>query len=91
MEQDESNFLARIYVYLKLTVNDPQGLTIADGLRSLGFDEVESVRAGKYLEVRLNAPDADTAAQRIDAMCDKLLANSVIEAYRYDIEALSTA
>ena len=86
-----SNFLARVYVYLKPTVNDPQGLTIADGLRSLGFDEVESVRAGKYLEVRLSASDAANAGQRIDAMCDKLLANSVIEAYRYDIETLSTA
>jgi phosphoribosylformylglycinamidine synthase PurS subunit len=84
-------FLARIYVSLKPTVNDPQGLTIADGLRSLGFDEVEGVRAGKYLEVRLTAADAATASQRVDAMCDKLLANSVIEAYRFDIEALTPA
>ena len=86
-----ANFLARIYVSLKPTVNDPQGLTIADGLRSLGFDEVEGVRAGKYLEVRLRAPDETTASQRVNAMCDKLLANSVIEAYRFDIEALATA
>ena len=86
-----ANFLARIYVSLKPTVNDPQGLTIADGLRSLGFDEVEGVRAGKYLEVRLRAPDETTASRRVDAMCDKLLANSVIEAYRFDIEALATA
>ena len=86
-----ATFLAHVYVSLKPTVNDPQGLTIAGGLRSLGFDEVESVRAGKYIEIRLTAEDADTAARRVDAMCDKLLANSVIEAYRFDIEALTTA
>jgi phosphoribosylformylglycinamidine synthase subunit PurS len=86
-----TTFLARVYVTLKPTVNDPQGLTIADGLRSLGFDEVEGVRAGKYLEVRLEAADEAAAAQRVDAMCDKLLANSVIEAYRFDVEALATA
>ena len=84
-------FLARVYVSLKPTVNDPQGLTIADGLRSLGFTEVEGVRAGKYIEIRLSAPDAAIAGQRVDAMCEKLLANSVIEAYRFDIEALAPA
>jgi phosphoribosylformylglycinamidine synthase len=84
-------YLARVYVTLKPTVNDPQGLTIADGLRSLGFSEVEGVRAGKYIEIRLTATDADAAGKRVDAMCDKLLANSVIEAYRFDIEALTTA
>ena len=47
-------FLARVYVTLKPTVNDPQGLTIRGGLHSLGFDSVESGRAGKYLEIRLD-------------------------------------
>jgi phosphoribosylformylglycinamidine synthase len=86
-----ASYLARVYVTLKPTVNDPQGLTIADGLRSLGFGEVEGVRAGKYIEIRLTAADADAAGKRVDAMCDRLLANSVIEAYRFDIEALTTA
>jgi phosphoribosylformylglycinamidine synthase len=86
-----SAYLARIYVTLKPTVNDPQGLTIADGLRSLGFDEVESVRAGKYIEVRLEAVSAEAASQRVDAMCDKLLANPIIESYRFEIEALTPA
>lgn len=81
-------FLARVYVSLKPTVNDPQGLTIADGLRSLGFDEVESVRAGKYLEIRLTADSAEAAGARIDAMCDRLLANPIIEGYRFDVEEL---
>ena len=86
-----SAYLARIYVTLKPTVNDPQGLTIADGLRSLGFDEVESVRAGKYIEVRLEAVSAEAASLRVDAMCDKLLANPIIESYRFEIEALTPA
>jgi phosphoribosylformylglycinamidine synthase PurS subunit len=80
-------FLARVYVSLKPTVNDPQGLTIADGLRSLGFSEVESVRAGKYIEIRLEAPDAATVRERVDAMCDRLLANPIIESYRFEVEA----
>ena len=84
-------FLARIYVSLKATVNDPQGLTIADGLRSLGFGEVEGVRAGKYIEVRLTAASADAARARVDAMCDRLLANPIIESYRFEIEALAEA
>jgi phosphoribosylformylglycinamidine synthase PurS subunit len=82
------SFLARVYVTLKRTVNDPQGLTIADGLRSLGFDEVEGVRAGKYLEIRLTAASAEAAGARIDAMCDRLLANPIIEGYRFDVEEL---
>ena len=81
-------FLARVYVALKTTVNDPQGLTIADGLRSLGFAEVQGVRAGKYIEVRLTASNLDEARQRVAAMCDKLLANPVIETYRFEVEAL---
>lgn len=83
-----ASFLARVYVSLKPTVNDPQGLTIADGLRSLGFSEVEGVRAGKYLEVRLQAATGEEARARVDAMCDKLLANPVIETYRFDVEEL---
>ena len=81
-----ASFLARVYVSLKPTVNDPQGLTIADGLRSLGFSEVEGVRAGKYIEIRLTAATADEARQRVDAMCDRLLANPIIETYRFEVE-----
>ena len=86
-----ASFLARVYVSLKPTVNDPQGLTIADGLRSLGFSEVEGVRAGKYIEVRLTASSADEARRRVDAMCDRLLANPIIETYRFEVEEVSPA
>ena len=80
-------FLAKVYVSLKPTVNDPQGLTIAAGLQSLGFAGVSDVRAGKYIEVSLSAASAEDARAQADAMCDKLLANPVIESYRFDVEA----
>jgi phosphoribosylformylglycinamidine synthase subunit PurS len=85
------SFLARVYVSLKPVINDPQGLTIADGLRSLGFGGVADVRAGKYLEVRLTASTVDDAHAQVDSMCDKLLANPVIETYRFDVEELVEA
>ena len=80
-------FLAKVYVSLKPTVNDPQGLTIAAGLQSLGFAGVSDVRAGKYIEVSLDAGSAEEAKAQVDAMCDKLLANPVIESYKFEIEA----
>ena len=82
-------FLARVYVTLKPTVNDPQGLTIKGALHSLGFAEVDSVRAGKYMEVRLEAKDKKTAEKQVNEMSDKLLANPVIEEYRFEIEQAS--
>jgi phosphoribosylformylglycinamidine synthase subunit PurS len=82
-----SAFLAKVYVSLKPTVNDPQGLTIAAGLQSLGFSGVSDVRAGKYIEVTLNASSTEDARTQVNAMCDKLLANPVIESYRFDVEA----
>ena len=82
-------FLARVYVTLKPTVNDPQGLTIQGSLHSLGFDTVESVRAGKYLEIRLDGADQATAEAQVTEMCRKLLANPVIEDFRYQLEEMA--
>ncbi|MDP2675416.1 MAG: phosphoribosylformylglycinamidine synthase subunit PurS [Dehalococcoidia bacterium] len=79
-------YLARVYVTLKPTVNDPQGLTIRGALHSLGFSDVESVRAGKYLEVRLDAKDKKRAQKQLAEMCRKLLANPVIEDSRFELE-----
>lgn len=73
---------ARVYVTLKPGVLDPQGRAIQHALESLGFDGVEGVRQGKFIELELadgTAPDA------IDAMCRKLLANTVIENYRVEL------
>ncbi len=79
-------FLARVYVTLKPTVNDPQGLTIRGALHSLGFAGVESVRAGKYMEVRLNATSRKQAQAQLKEMCRRLLANPVIEDFRFELE-----
>ena len=79
-------FLARVYVTLKPRVNDPQGLTIRGGLHSLGFAAVESVRAGKYLEIKIDVPEEATAEERVTEMCRKLLANPVIEDFRFELE-----
>jgi phosphoribosylformylglycinamidine synthase len=79
-------YLARVYVTLKPTVNDPQGLTIRRGLHALGFGEVSSVRAGKYMEIQIDTPDRAAAEAQVTEMCRKLLANPVIEDFRFDLE-----
>ena len=84
-------YLARVYVTLKPTVNDPQGITILGALHSLGFADVASVRSGKYLEVRLDAKDRKQAEKRLGEMCRKLLANPVIEDFRFEVEELAKA
>ena len=82
-------FMARIQVTLKPTVNDPQGLTVMGGLQSLGYDDVTDVRIGKYLEVRISGDDADRAASEVAEMCDQLLANPVIEEFRFTLEPVA--
>jgi phosphoribosylformylglycinamidine synthase len=78
-------FLAKVYVTLKATVNDPQGLTIKGGLQSLGFASVDSVRAGKYMEIRVDAASKGEAEAAVTEMCRKLLANPVIEEFRVEV------
>jgi phosphoribosylformylglycinamidine synthase len=78
-------YLARVYVTLKPTVNDPQGLTIQGALKSLGFSGVESVRAGKYMEIRVDAASKEEAESAATEMCRKLLANPVIEEFRAEV------
>lgn len=77
---------AKIYVTLKPGVLDPQGKAVAHSLHDLGFDEVEDVRQGKYLEVGLTTKDKAKAEADLDEMCKKLLANTVIENYRIELE-----
>ena len=83
-------YLARIYVTLKPTVNDPQGLTVKGGLQTLGFDKVQSVRIGKYMEVRLDESDGSEAELQVKEMCRTLLANPVIEEFRVELEKLKS-
>ncbi|MCH8745280.1 MAG: phosphoribosylformylglycinamidine synthase subunit PurS [Chloroflexi bacterium] len=84
-------FLAKVFVTLKPTVNDPQGLTVLGGLKTLGFASVESVRLGKYLEVKINETDRTKAEALASEMCQKLLANPVIEEFRCELEELVSA
>ena len=79
-------YLAKVYITLKPTVNDPQGLTIKGALHNLGFISVEDVRAGKYIEIQINKNDLTKAEEQVNEMCRKLLANPVIENYRFELE-----
>ena len=78
--------LAKIYITLKKDVLDPQGSVIANSLKSLGFNNIEDVRQGKFIEVKLNAENKETANKQLNEMCDKLLANLVIEDYKVEID-----
>ena len=72
---------ATIYISLKNGVLDPQGKAIENALGQLGFDGVDSVRQGKMIELELTDTDANQARGRLQEMCEKLLANTVIENY----------
>lgn len=82
---------ARVYVTLKKSVLDPQGQTVQSALKTMGFDDVKEVRCGKLMEVTFKeakdgAPqDKDKIERDLKAMCEKLLANTVIEEFRWEV------
>ena len=76
---------ARIVVRLRPGILDPQGTTIRRALEGLGFPEVRDMRVGKILDLTLDETDAGRARQRLDEMCQKLLANPVIEDYTCEV------
>tara|TARA_B100001179_G_C18371485_1_gene309325 strand:- start:253 stop:492 length:240 start_codon:yes stop_codon:yes gene_type:complete len=77
---------AKVFVTLKPSILDPQGKTITGALHSLGYDDVQDVRQGKYFELDIAAETADQARTLASEVADKLLANPVIESYRVEIE-----
>lgn len=77
----------KIFISLKSGVLDPQGKAIERSLHSLGYNDVRDVRAGKYLELEIEAPSRDAAEVRIRDFCDRLLSNPVIEDYRLEISS----
>ena len=83
-------YIAKIHVTLKPSVLDPQGVAVSDALKNMGYKEVDSVRLGKYLELRLDDGGKGKAAveKRVEEMCKKLLANMVIERYEFTLEAV---
>jgi phosphoribosylformylglycinamidine synthase PurS subunit len=78
-------YQARIYVTLRPSVLDPAGTAVQSGLQHMGYDNVSQVRIGKYIELSLSAEDEESAQQQLDRMCDQLLANPVIENYRFEL------
>ena len=79
-------YQARIFVTLKPTVNDPQGLTVLSSLHRLGFENAQDVRVGKFLTVKIDETDRAEAEQSVTKMCQQLLANPVIEDFRFELE-----
>lgn len=75
----------RIYISLKESILDPQGMTILEALHTLNFKEVEKVRMGKYLQLWINTDKKEEAKEKVEAMCKQLLVNEVIETYHYEI------
>ncbi len=84
-ESEGRNVKAKIQVTLKKGILDPQGKAVEHALEALGFDSASSVRVGKYIELDLNESAKDQAEAKVKAMCEKLLANTVIEEYRYEV------
>lgn len=77
----------KVYITLKPGIHDPQGQAIQRSLNTLGFQAIQNVRVGKYLELDLADMDQATAEPLIKQMCEKLLANTVIENYRFEFQA----
>ena len=78
---------ARVFVTLKNGVLDPQGKAIGHALNGLGFPSVDEVRQGKVIDLELKETDADKARAEVKAMCEKLLANTVIEKYEIELKS----
>ena len=76
---------AKVYVTLKKSVLDPQGKAVEHALSSMGFGDVKDVRVGKFIELDLGATDKVQAEKKIKTMCEKLLANTVIEDFKYEL------
>jgi phosphoribosylformylglycinamidine synthase len=77
---------AKVYVTLKDGVLDPQGSAVMGALKSMRFSEVSDVRIGKFMELELDADSKESEERRVKDMCEKLLANTVIEDYRIEFE-----
>jgi len=75
-----------IYITLRRTVSDPQGLTIKHALESLGYKDLANVRIGKLVVIKLNSKDKKRAEREINEMCKELLANPIIEDYHFKIK-----
>lgn len=78
---------ARVFITLKPGVLDPAGKAVEKSLHTLGFPEASGVRIGKFVELEVEAKDAAAAKARVEQMCQKLLANLVVESFKVEIQA----
>jgi phosphoribosylformylglycinamidine synthase subunit PurS len=78
-------YKAKIFVTLRPSVLDPAGTAVQSGLVQLGYNNVDECRIGKYIELTFTSPNETAARQDLDKMCDSMLANPVIENYRFDL------
>jgi phosphoribosylformylglycinamidine synthase len=86
IEEEQMGINVSVYISPKQGILDPQGQAALGALRSLGFEEVEEVRIGKYITLQLEDMDQEKAEERLREMCERLLANPVIEDYRIQIQ-----
>ncbi len=82
-------YLAKIYIQLKESVLDPQGQAVTGALHHMGNNEVDDVRIGKYIQLKLKSSSEKEASEKVTSYCETLLANTVIETYSFDLEKLS--
>lgn len=84
--KDKSVVNAKVFVTLKKGVLDPQGKAVGEALASMGYSEVTGLRIGKFIEVELVTSSKQDAEKRLKEMCEKLLANTIVEDYKVKIE-----
>lgn len=82
-------FLVKIFISLKESVLDPQGMAVLNALHEMEMKDVKDVRIGKYIQVKLNTKDKNHAEAMVEEMCKKLLVNDVIETYSFEINDLN--
>lgn len=80
-----SEYIVRVNIKLREAILDPQGKTILSALKNLGYGQVEDVRIGKVIELKVNGPDAESIRAAVSEMCDKVLANPVMENYEIEV------
>ncbi|MCY0875722.1 MAG: phosphoribosylformylglycinamidine synthase subunit PurS [Firmicutes bacterium] len=85
----DAQYKAAIHVTLKASVLDPQGAAVTKALHALGYQDVQDVRVGKFIEVALAAADETSARDAVARMCEQLLTNPVIESYTYELTELT--
>ncbi|WGV24235.1 phosphoribosylformylglycinamidine synthase subunit PurS [Halotia branconii] len=86
----QSKYLAKIFVTLRPSVLDPAGVAVQSGLQQMGYDNVEQVRIGKYIELLITSTEEKKARQDLDNICNQMLANPVIENYRFELIEVET-